>query len=192
MSKYKVLDIRGTHGSGKSFVPHQLLNTQGYVVRPWVGHPLTYEGKPQILGYYLPELNLTIIGKYETACGGCDGIKTQAEIKARVEEASKTGHVLLEGILVAHTFGPWEEFSRPWGDQWRFLFLDTPLSVCIDRVNSRRAAAGKEPLADPKNIVRDHARINALAGQFHKAGRCAKYISHNYSIQMVLGVLNEY
>lgn len=188
MSNYKVLDIRGTHGSGKSTVPLTLLKDCSH--RPWWGHPLTYEGKEQLLGYYIPELNLTIIGRYETACGGCDGIPTQSEIKARVAEASKTGHVLLEGILVAHTFGPWEEYSRPWGANWKFLFLDTPLEECVARVNARRAAAGKGPLADPKNVVRDHARIWALRAKFKEAGRTALWVNNETSIADVLEVLN--
>lgn len=187
---FKVLDIRGTHGSGKTTVPLGLIAKYGKTVRLWQGAPLTYEGRSGILGYYIPELNLTIIGRYETACGGCDGIKTQEEIKARVTEAAKTGHVLLEGILVAHTFGPWEEFSRPWGANWKFLFLDTPLAECIARVDARRAAAGKGPLADRKNIIRDHARIWALRAKFKEAGRTALWVNNETSIADVLEVLN--
>lgn len=189
MSNYKVLDVRGTHGSGKSTIPLKLLEL--YDSREWVGEPLTFEGKMQVLGYYIPKLNLTIIGRYETACGGCDGVPTQSEIKARVEEAAKTGHVLLEGILVAHTYGPWEEFSRPWGANWKFLFLDTPLITCVDRVNERRARSGKEPLADPKNIVRDHGRIWALKGKFEMAGRSTRWLDAYNGLGEVLEVLNE-
>lgn len=187
---FKVLDIRGTHGSGKSTVPLDLITKYAKTVRKWVGKPLTYEGKEQLLGYYIPELNLTIIGRYETACGGCDGIKTQEEIKVRVLTASANSHVLLEGILVAHTFGPWEEFSRPWGPNWKFLFLDTPLAECITRVNARRAMAGKGELADPKNIIRDHARIWALRAKFKEAGRVALWVNNETSIADVLEVLN--
>lgn len=186
-NKYKVLDIRGTHGSGKSYIPLQLLKM--YPQEEWIGQPLTYEGKAQILGYYIRALNLTIIGRYESACGGCDGIHTQAEIKERVAVASLTGHVLLEGILVAHTFGPWEEYSRPWAENWKFLFLDTPLLRCIDNVNARRAEAGKDVLADPKNIVRDHARIWALKPKFEAAGRDARWVHHETSVADVLEAL---
>lgn len=184
---FKVLDIRGTHGSGKSFIPLKLLEL--YKHEPWMGHPFTYEGKMQVLGYYIKDLNLTIIGRYETACGGCDGIKTQEEIKTRVTYASQTSNVLLEGILVAHTFGPWEEFSRPWGDNWKFLFLDTELGICISRVNARRAMAGKGELPDPKNIVRDHGRILALKPKFHDAGRATYWIDYLSPVDDVLEVL---
>jgi len=187
-NNYKVLDIRGTHGSGKSYIPIKLLEMYDHV--EWRGHPFTYDGPEGTLGYYIKALNLTIIGKYATACGGCDGIKTQAEIRERVAIASRTSNVLLEGILVAHTFGPWEEYSRPWGDTWNFCFLNTPLLRCVDNVNSRRALAGKEPLADPKNIVRDHGRIWALKPKFEEAGRNTRWLNHETSVTDLLAVLS--
>lgn len=184
---FKVLDIRGTHGSGKSFIPLRLLEKLRY--QPVIMEPLTYSGKEDVVAYYIPDHKLYILGRYETACGGCDGIKTQAEIKARAEYFRLKGNVLLEGILVAHTFGPWSEFAR--GKPWKFLFLDTPLDVCITRVNMRRAKAGKNPLADPRNIVRDHARINSLQKKFEQAGHYSKYIDYKTAVSDVLEVLYE-
>lgn len=169
---HKIFDIRGTHGSGKSTIP--LLLLEDHDSEPVKGLPLTYEGRVGVLGYHLPTINLYIVGKYETACGGCDGIKTQEEIKARVDMFSKLGNVLLEGILVAHTFGPWLEFSE--GKDWHFCILNTPLSECIDRVNARRAKSGKGPLEDPRNIVRDHARITGLYDKFLSAGRSVTWL----------------
>lgn len=174
MQKYKIFDIRGTHGSGKSTIPKTILNE--YAHTSVKGLPLTYEGKVGILGYSVPDLELFILGKYETPCGGCDGIKTQDEIKARVEKYSKTSNVLLEGILVAHTFGPWLEFSE--GKDWRFLFLDTPLEECIKRVNDRRRAVGKGPLPDAGNVIRDHARIWAMEAKFRASSRSTAWISN--------------
>jgi cytidylate kinase len=159
----KIYDIRGTHGSGKSTIAKQLIDEHGGL--EIVGNPLTYAGNPTILGYHIPKFNLVVLGRYKTQCGGCDGIKTQSEIKARISHYEEQGrNVLLEGILVAHTYGPWNEFAS--GRDWRFRFLDTPLDVCIDRVNARRAEKGKPPLEDPKNIVRDHKRILSLHGKF--------------------------
>lgn len=175
---FKVYDVRGTHGSGKSYIPINLLSS--YEHRPIVSKPITYPGFEQVLGYHIPFLNLYILGRYETACGGCDGIKTQEEIKARVDVFRKVGNVLLEGILVAHTYGPWLEFSE--GRNWVFLFNDTPLQVCIDRVNARRDARGQGPLLDPVNIVRDHKTTNGLHQRFLDAGREVHWIKHDQPI----------
>lgn len=169
---HQIFDIRGTHGSGKSTIPRTILEQCDSVVLR--GLPFTYEGRIGVLGYYVPELNLYILGKYETACGGCDGIKTQDEIKSRVEHFRKLGHVLLEGILVAHTFGPWLHFSA--GLPWHFCFLDTPLSECERRVDARRAEAGKGPLANKGNIIRDYGRIMGLYDKFEAEGRDVTWI----------------
>lgn len=182
----RIIDIRGTHGSGKSYIPFQILKQFKHM--EWIGEPATYEGRYGVLGYFVPELNLQIMGRYETACGGCDGIKTQDEIKARVTESLEEGcNVLLEGILVAHTFGPWSEFAK--GKDWNFMFLDTPLQDCIFRVDMRRKAAGKEPLADPRNIIRDWSRIRGLHDKFKEAGHKTHWLDHENPIPKVLEVL---
>lgn len=170
----KVFDIRGTHGSGKTTVAREF--TEG--ATPLHARPLTHPGKKTTLGYKIHELNLIVVGKYDTPCGGCDGIKTQDEIKARVDLFLKHGHnVLLEGILVAHTYGPWEEFAR--GKDWNFVILDTPLEVCIERVNARRMARGQGPLPDPKNIIRDWHRIHKVGHLMEAAGhRVHRTASH--------------
>lgn len=182
-----VIDIRGTHGSGKSYIPHFLINM--YHHQEWFGEPITYEGRMQILGYYIPTLNLQILGRYETACGGCDGIKTQEEIKNRVLESLEEGcNVLLEGILVAHTFGPWSEFAK--GRDWHFCFLDTPLQSCIERVNLRRAASGKEALPDPRNIIRDWHRIRGLEPKFREAGHTTHWLDYRRPVQDVMEIIH--
>jgi len=157
-----VFDIRGTHGSGKSTIVKSIIDN--FNGEPIIDRPLTYEGRETILGYDIPELELRVLGRYATQCGGCDGIKTQAEIKERIMRWEDSYNLILEGILVSHTYGPWNEFAVD--RNWHFRFLNTPLDVCIDRVNARRAEKGKAPLEDPKNIVRDHKRINSLHGKF--------------------------
>lgn len=184
----RVIDIRGTHGSGKSFVPKQFILAHEDV-RAVLGRPMTYEGSEGVMGYYIPKENLYILGKYHNACGGCDGIKTQAEIKARVDAALADGmNVMLEGILVAHTFGPWSEFAR--GKDWHFCILDTPLDMCISRVNDRRAVAGKGPLQDTKNIVRDWYRTRQLYKMFLDAGHQAHWVEHEHVMSQIVEVLH--
>lgn len=178
---HKVYDIRGTHGSGKSTIPHTILEKNFH--ETLMGLPLTYPGRVGVLGYYVPDLNLYIIGKYASQCGGCDAIKTQDEIKARVDYYRAKGNVLLEGILVAHTFGPWLDFSR--GRNWRFCILNTPLDECIRRVNARRAIRGREPIENTSNIVRDHGRITAMVDKFTNAGAVVHVISDFHDFMAV-------
>lgn len=169
----KVFDIRGTHGSGKSTIVRELLSRHSFNLERRL--PLTYEGRVHNFGYTCKTLNLAILGNYENVCGGCDGIKTQNEIKARVLHYLDRGfNVLLEGILVAHTYGPWRDFAQKveeaYGAEWHFVFLNTDVEECVRRVNQRRAEAGKGPIEDEGNIRRDHHRIGQMADKFQGDG----------------------
>jgi hypothetical protein len=168
----RIFDVRGTHGSGKTTVAKAFVQGAERVE----GRPLTYDGKTTTLGYYNDELNLFILGKYDTACGGCDGIKTQEEVKARINFWGTDHNILLEGILVAHTYEPWTQFAM--GRDYQFIILNTPLEECIRRVDARRAAKGQGPLPNPKNIIRDHARIcGKLPHLFRQDGHSVHVVS---------------
>lgn len=144
-----ILDIRGTHGSGKSWLVHKLLETYDHD---------DIEGENgDLLGYLLTAVDTAVIGRYEQTCGGCDGIRTADEIVQRVKDFSAHyRHVVLEGILVAHTFGRYHSLAMELADRdYRFLFLNTPMNVCISRVRARREQAGNPKKLDPTNLVRD-------------------------------------
>ena len=80
-----IIDIRGTHGSGKSHIMRNLVTEYKNV--PLQGE--TYAGNKHHkrldhLGYYFPKWDAVLIGKYESVCGGCDGVKTADEVCRRV------------------------------------------------------------------------------------------------------------
>jgi len=145
-----VFDIRGTHGSGKSWIMHELLRR--YPHKPIV------DKVGQHLGYHLQGLlDVALLGRYTNKCGGCDGIKSADEVVSRVRAfAGKYRHVLLEGILVSHTYKRYarlaDEMAR-YG--YTFMFLDTPLQVCITRVLARRVERGNQKPFDPRNVTKD-------------------------------------
>ena len=151
-----ILNIRGTHGSGKSWLVHQLLSKGN--------EPIT-NGYGSILGYELPWCGGSVVGKYVTACGGCDGIKTADEVCSRVREFSKRfDHVVFEGILVSHTFKRYSALANELDNFW-FLFLDTPLAMCISRVKARRKAKGNTKPFDPRNVVKDYHNVYGTVKQ---------------------------
>lgn len=175
-----VFDLRGTHGSGKSHLVHTLLRRYGN--RPILGegtrsgYTPKRKGLPggasrEILGHHAHRLGLAVVGPYTKVCGGCDAVRTQDEVCRRVRLFSQEyPRVMLEGILVAHTYSRYLALARELGD-YTFLFLDTPLGVCIARVKARRLERGNMKPLDPKNVVRDHERVhNVLPGLFRGAG----------------------
>ena len=161
-----ILDIRGTHGSGKSYVVHQLLSksTQHTVLNSDL----------EIIGTYLPDARTVILGKYLNNCGGCDQIKTQNDICDRVRtfaDLPEVDVVVLEGILVAHTFTRYNNLAIEMenkGHTYEFLFLDVDLDTCIRRVRARRVERGQDPDFDcgPRShIAVDHRLVHGRVKQ---------------------------
>lgn len=150
--RHQVVNIRGCNGSGKTTIVRRFLDRLPST--PLGGKP----GKPA--GYYVDAmpwglaLPVYVVGSYENACGGTDGIKTQDEIVDRVRRAHACGHALVEGLLMSKSSdgGVTAPALRELGGI--FAFLDTPWEVCLERVLVRRAAAGNDKPFDPDKTMR--------------------------------------
>jgi hypothetical protein len=157
-----IINIRGTSGSGKTTVVRGIMakgiaapmgenskKPDGYLVK------LPFAPKP-----------LFVVGSYENTCGGCDAISTQDEICDRVRAYASLGHVMMEGLLMSHSFARYAALDRELHAQGHHCiwgFLDTPLEVCLDRVRARREAARLAKVNPPppkelntKNTVDKH------------------------------------
>lgn len=179
-----ILDVRGTHGSGKSWVMHSLLKMSKH-------HPLVDE-RGTHLGYRLCRWDAALLGHYGRACGGCDGIKSADEVVRRLRKfQGEHRHVLLEGILVAHTFSRYNALAKELPD-YRFFVLDTPLATCKERVDSRRAARGQPPLEDYGNVEKDWYRIWVrLRQQLLDDGRSVTVLNYLDPLPPVLAALED-
>jgi hypothetical protein len=149
-----VLDIRATHGGGKSWIIHNLLATFG-------NEPIEDNGV--VLGHAMPKLRAVVVGPYTKVCGGCDAINKVEEATRRLELFLQTYKaVFMEGIRVAHTFQRYSDLAKELeaqGIHYKFLFLDTPLETCVQRVLARRQARGDTRPFDPKNVHHDYKAI---------------------------------
>lgn len=133
-----VINVRGTSGSGKSTIVRGIMamgdvSPIGESAKKPDGYIVRIPGR---------ERNVMVVGPYVTACGGCDAISTQDEICNRIRAYSTLGDVLVEGLLMSHSFARYvaldrELFARD-GTHCVWAFLDTPLEVCLDRVRARR------------------------------------------------------
>ncbi|MFA5376282.1 MAG: hypothetical protein WC455_11110 [Dehalococcoidia bacterium] len=180
-----VLDIRGTHGSGKSWIVHTLLGKYDHA-------EIIEEGK--LIGYHLQKVDVAVVGKYTTACGGCDQVGSADEVVRRVRlfcESYK--FVVLEGILVSHTFRRYDQLAMDLeggGHRYRFFFLNTPLKVCIDRVQSRRDRSGNTKPLDPKNIIKDHASVwRRVQSAMRESGRDVTVLDYRVPMPTILGAI---
>ncbi len=182
-----ILNIRGTHGSGKSTVVRSIIDR-------YPGVHLGPDNKP--LGYRvnIPWLSrpLYVVGSYKTACGGCDGIQPYSLIWPRVVEYAGQGHVMFEGALVSSSYGNIGRDSTVYGDQFVFCFLNTPLKVCLERIMARRKAKGNDKPLDPKNTEYKYNNIlKSIPKIRDEFKRRVLIIDYLRPVAQLLGVLRE-
>jgi thymidylate kinase len=187
-----ILDIRGTNGAGKSWIVHQLLEFYKETTYPIKLHD-------KIIGYGIGDLSCGIVGSYERECGGCDSIKTAALIEGRVRAfAAQFPNVIFEGITVAHTYFRYNHLAKSLADKhaYHFLFLSTPLELCIERVRARRLAKGNVKEFNPEGnngmgLVSDYDRVLAAYTKLVKAGRSVITLDHRDPLPTVLNLLGK-
>lgn len=180
-----IINIRGTHGSGKSTIVKELLNR--YDAEPLMGQGKRPEGYRMLTPFGV----LLVVGHYETQCGGCDAIQPYALIWPRVVEYASRGHVVFEGALVSSSYGNIGRDSEVYGDQFVFAFLDTPLDVCLKRIRARRAAKGNEKPLDPKNTRVKFDNIQKSLVKIQAMNRRVIILEYVKPIPQLLGLLNQ-
>lgn len=172
-----VINIRGTGGSGKSTVVRRIMEAypDKKPGREWLGetrkqpfhYTLLIQGQPLL---YVP-------GHYETACGGCDTIKTVNQVYDMVRAHaiySPQMDVLYEGIMVQDDVRRAVELNKEL-EQARVdglkdaklvvIGLTTPVEECLAAIRARRETRGDERPLNPKNTVDRHKR---LQGTYHR------------------------
>jgi len=183
-----IYNIRGPNGSGKSTIARALRGADfrevvlinasapipkdlyvnretGVTYRKKTGKPYTPPAPYAVPGYINNQTGVGVVGKYETDCGGCDGIKSQDAVVdavwAMVEQAPDT---VFEGVLVTTIFDRYltmarEAQRRREGFTW--VFLHTPLKVCLERIQLRN---GGKPIKE--DLVAD--KIKSMMSVRHK------------------------
>jgi cytidylate kinase len=178
-----IIDIRGAFGSGKSTIVHRLLEAYGF--------KFIIE-KAQKIGCYVNPLDCGILGTYQRQCGGVDSIKTPEEVCRRLRLFNeKYKNVILEGIVTGHTFQRYSLMARELGlEKYTFCFLDTPLDLCIQRVEQRRKEKGNDKPFDPRNVIKEwHSVWERVRPKFIKAGHPVVILDHKDPIPQVLELL---
>ena len=138
------INLRSTSGGGKSTTVRTILTA--YNAQPIL------DGNGKVCDYQIaacPDLGgkpLFVLGKYITATGGCDTVKTQDEVCDRVRKYIQRGNVLFEGLLISGLFDRYSKLAdelQADGHKLIIGFLDTPLEQCVANTNKRREAAAQ-------------------------------------------------
>lgn len=153
-----IIQIRGTSGSGKSTIMRQVMEALG-TWRPWY-----VEGRKRPWRYNLetPRADLTVLGHYESQCGGCDTIGSARQVYDALQEVD-ADIVLCEGLLLSE--------DVKWSSQLRdlhVLFLTTSLERCLSQIQQRRKSVGNDKPLNAANTtnrvaVIERARLKLLA-----------------------------
>lgn len=184
-----IINLRGTNGSGKSTVARALMGTDPEEVE--LAEFQTPAGKwRQVIGYRNPALGLIVVGPYRTDCGGCDGVKTQDLICEAVTSAAKdfNQHVFFEGVIVSTLFSRYAKLADELGrDEFVFAYLDTPLAVCLKRIQKRN---GGKPIKE--DLVADKVRaINSTRHKADAAGYRVEVLPYRSATERILEMINE-
>lgn len=185
----KIIQIAGTSGSGKSTTVRRVLAQATEQV------PEFEEGRARPISYRIALPGVTsplfLLGHYEAPTGGCDTIHDVAKICRLVEEKSRVGHVLFEGLFAMnHTRGPL--LARALGvENFVLVRLNTPLEICFNRIDQRRAAEGKGPLESRKNTEGNNVRAGNYAAKMSFIGVRVHRVTSNEAPELILGLLRE-
>lgn len=160
MKPTNIVTIRGTSGSGKSYIVFRAMNrfaSKEPVVRPGRKRPLFYLMNVPIPPSPPIAPELAVLGHYETACGGCDSIPAVETVFALAQEHAEAGrNVLFEGLLLAADVNRTRALSEAVNGKATVhcIYLATTTDVCLASVNARREARGVLTPVNPDNTVR--------------------------------------
>lgn len=190
--KHVILRIAGTFGSGKTTAMRDFMTRYPTTeLRNSANKIMGYKADASSVGINIP---LFIVGKYDNICGGTDAIDKQQEIADRILKAHPLGHVLYEGALVSASglAGAVTQAIHPTGCDV-YAFLDTPQSLCITRVEGRRAAKGNEKPFDPKNLIQKFESVtNCRRNLLNEGSYDVRDIDHTNPHPQLLEIIREY
>lgn len=190
-----IFNLRGTNGSGKSTVAHNLLKTTK--AEPLEFWPKARKPKPKAYGGTYKGVPIAILGSYETVCGGMDtitDINDARDLIVQYGQDERFPIVFYEGLFISHCLGTVAKGIDEAGlrDRLHMAYLDTPLAVSLERVHKRRAERGITSPFKEQNVIDDFQRVNEW--NFAKARRegwNAYYIDHTNAIKEVDKILSK-
>ena len=132
-----IINLKGCNGSGKSTIPQMMIESEGENA---VLITISKEDKLPV-ATFCPTYNTVILGRYFTACGGCDTL-----IPSQVQEIIKKlwlkdVHILFEGVIVGDIKSTFYNLMRECREVSprivEFCFMGTPFKTCLKRVSLR-------------------------------------------------------
>jgi len=189
-----LINVRGTNGSGKTYISHKLILDHQHteLVEPEVVREKRFV-KPNC---YAIEDDLYVAGRWKS---GLDGIFPQEIVEDILRYWAPKKNVIWENVLVSANIGRWavlaKELEPVNHNVW--LYLDTPLEVCIERVQNRRQEARdrgfdhRQEDTDVKlDVIAGHwRRVRRSAARAVKEGIDVRWIDYTRAYEQVYALL---
>jgi hypothetical protein len=190
-----VINMRGSHGSGKTYVSHTLIDN--YLKNELLEPEYVREKHFVKTNCFELDGNLRILGRYRS---GMDGIFPQEIVEDIIRYWTKPDNfVIWENVMVSANVGRWctlsHELEPVSHNIW--AFFDTPLELCIERVFSRRAeTAGRgfnhrqEDSEVKLDVLAQHwRRCRRAAVRAVEEGIDVRWVDHRHSYEQVFYML---
>lgn len=193
-TRVTVINVRGTGGSGKSTLVKNIMALYPDKVEGFI------PGRKQPILTNLSgngRRTLVVPGHYNTACGGCDTVKTVDQVYEIVQDAAARGcDVLYEGIMVMDDTKRADKLARDPNVVMFIIGLTTPAEDCVKAIQDRRDARGETKPLNPKNTVdrakRCEAGLDKLKGmkKFNGVGATVERWSREAAFSRVKRLLD--
>jgi hypothetical protein len=166
----KLVNLRGTSGSGKSYLVRTMLDEAKQRAKAWYEWMEDGRKRPLATEFrFEGGVGLLIPGPYDTPCGGCDTIKTVDRAYELVGIGADEGlHVLYEGIMIMDDVRRAIELSKRC--TLTVIGLTTPLSECLAAIEQRRLERGDERTLDPTNTQNRYRSCARRLERLHAGG----------------------
>ncbi len=184
-----IINLRGTHSSGKTYVVRSLLKQ--FDKTPVYG--VLGPRKPEAYMLLLPKKPIYVLGPYDdTPTSGIDVISTSgfAGVIELIEKYRKWGHVVMEGIHISQDFGSIGEYLVQHKDELIVARLDTPLEDCLKDLRKRQTTSSKKKNGGgDKHIVSIHKRVLSTCKRFEECGVRVEEVSRKNAVGKILSWL---
>lgn len=171
-----VIQIRGTSGSGKTYVMRKVISRLGALT------PVCISGRKKPL--YYTGTNAVVLGHYESNCGGCDNVGSARHVYELTKKLS--GPVILQEGLLLSEDTKWTIKLVEEGYVVRIVFLTTPLDRCLEQIESRRRAVGNLKPLNPHNTVNRVAVIERARKKLFESGVCCRRVGTEQAVGVVI------
>lgn len=165
----KLVNVRGTNGSGKSTIPFSMLAADPK------SFELTYafENRERVIATVFPTLGWLALGSYRTACGGLDSYKTTEQTFDSIRLLwDLPFNILMEGVISSTVRGSYQDFFKSVNGEMekpRDIIIFTllpPFETCLARIQVRNG--GKAIKQD--QVLSKYRTIERNVQHFKDAG----------------------